>query len=77
LAYNLREYYKVALNQATIDYFVRNFGANREQLIEINKKKLSDKQTVEERYHVHLKMKDWETRFTTTFRRIKTALSKD
>lgn len=76
LAFNLREYYKVALNKKTIDYFVQNFGADREQLMEINKQKIKEINSVEERYNVKIKMKDWETRFSSTFKRIKTALSK-
>ncbi|MAF31163.1 MAG: hypothetical protein CMF60_03055 [Magnetococcales bacterium] len=76
LAYNLREYYKVALNQSTIDYFVRQYGAEREYLMNVNQSKLSEKQTVEERYNINIKMKDWEKRFTPTFKRMRLVLSK-
>lgn len=76
LAYNLRQYYKVVLNKATIDYFVKNFGADKEQLAEINTQQLQEQKSVEERYSVHLKIKDWERSFSPMLRRIKTTLSK-
>ena len=69
------EIFEIEMNEFNTD-FVQNFGADREQLMEINKKALKSATNVEERYNVKIKMKDWESRFSPTFKRIKTALSK-
>ncbi|MFT7433270.1 MAG: hypothetical protein ACI9TY_000898, partial [Alphaproteobacteria bacterium] len=75
LARNLREYYRVPLNNKTIKYLVKNFSADKEYLVKLNKTSLSDKQDVEERYAMDLKIVDWEKKFIPIMKKIRSTIS--
>ena len=60
LAKNLREYYHVPLNDSVIDYFVKNYRADRDYLNELNTLELTRKSAPEDKFQVDVPIKDWE-----------------
>lgn len=76
LARNLREYYKVPLNDNTIRYLVKNYGADKEYLANLNKSNLKDKKNVEERYSIDIKITNWAQKFAPLMKKIRAELAK-
>lgn len=76
LARNLREYYRVALNDDVKEYFVQKYGASMEYLNWLNEQPLNTSEQRDARLNISLKFPNFERTQNSTLSKIREALKK-
>lgn len=76
LARNLREYYRVALNDDVKEYFVSTYGASMEYLNQLNEQPLNAEEQRDARLSISLKMPNFERTQNALIKKAREAIKK-